>query len=376
MSNFKPPPAVYHGGNLGEAVRRYGIDREHWIDLSTGINPHGYPVPPIGPGAWSRLPDDDDGLEQLAASYYGAALALAIPGTHAAIRMLPEFLPQGPIGISLLTYGEYAPAFARAGFQVEHFVSGATAEAIDNTVGDRLSRPLENAAGNTALKHQGCDSAAPPFLLRAGQPLPSHLKHLLIVNPNNPTTERFGPETLLAWQRQLSARGGTLIVDEAFMDATPEDSIAGHSGIDGLIVLRSIGKFFGLGGARASFVLADTACLDTLRAWRGPWSLSGPTRVAVRAALLDTVWQQRTRTDLIAAGRRLGDVLHGHGLSALHTGLYAWVEHQDAEILQDKMAGQGVWVRRFEVVPSLRFGLPADADAWARLSEALGYALA
>ena len=360
MLNLKPHAPVYHGGNLGEAVRRYGIGRENWIDLSTGINPHGYPVPAIDPGLWLRLPDDDDGLEQLAASYYGAALALAVPGTQAAIRMLPDFLPQGPIGISRLTYGEYAPAFARAGFQVEHFVSG----------------PAADTTGNTVLKRNADDASARPFLLRADQPLPSHLKHLLIVNPNNPTAEMFSPETLLGWQRQLYERGGTLIVDEAFMDASPEASIAGHTGVEGLIVLRSIGKFFGLAGARTSFVLANEACLNTLRAWRGPWSLSGPARAVVRAALLDTVWQHRTRTDLAAAGMRLGDLLQSHGLSAPHTGMYAWAQDRRAEVLQDKMARLGVWVRRFEVIPSLRFGLPADEAAWIRLSDALHRALA
>ncbi|MEX3916119.1 hypothetical protein AB4Y43_07735, partial [Paraburkholderia sp. BR10872] len=34
-------------GDLHEAAQRYGIAWHAWIDLSTGINPHGYPVPPV-----------------------------------------------------------------------------------------------------------------------------------------------------------------------------------------------------------------------------------------------------------------------------------------------------------------------------------------
>ncbi|MEK7915020.1 threonine-phosphate decarboxylase, partial [Burkholderia contaminans] len=38
---------IAHGGNLHEAARRHGIPYDAWLDLSTGINPVGYPVPPV-----------------------------------------------------------------------------------------------------------------------------------------------------------------------------------------------------------------------------------------------------------------------------------------------------------------------------------------
>ena len=31
-----------HGGNLHDAIRRYGRPRAEWLDLSTGINPVSY----------------------------------------------------------------------------------------------------------------------------------------------------------------------------------------------------------------------------------------------------------------------------------------------------------------------------------------------
>ncbi|MGH8568388.1 MAG: threonine-phosphate decarboxylase, partial [Gammaproteobacteria bacterium] len=43
-----------HGGRLREAARRYGIPLDAWLDLSTGLNPHAYPVPAIPPSAWAR----------------------------------------------------------------------------------------------------------------------------------------------------------------------------------------------------------------------------------------------------------------------------------------------------------------------------------
>jgi cobalamin biosynthesis protein CobC len=335
--------AVPHGGNLAEAVRRYGIAREEWIDLSTGINPCGYPVPDIDAQAWLRLPDDDDDLEAIAAAHYGAPRALAVAGTQAAIRMLPQVLPVGRIGIGLLTYGEYAPAFAAAGFTVERFVTELFADRRD----------------------------AADFLLAPGARLPAGLTHLVVVNPNNPGTESFDAATLLDWHRQLVSRGGGLIVDEAFVEATPHLSVASHVETDGLVVLRSVGKFYGLAGARAGFALAPAALHDAMRGLRGPWTVSGPARSAVRAALLDEPWQRSMRTQLRDASARLVALLERHGLRATHTPLFAWLRCADAARWQDALARRAVWVRRFDVVPGLRFGLPADERAWDCLDRAL-----
>jgi len=336
-------PQVPHGGNLGEAARRYGIARENWLDLSTGINPNGYPVPLVDPQAWLRLPDDDDDLEAIAAAHYGAARALAVAGSQAAIRMLPAVLPRGRTGVGLLTYGEYAPAFERAGFPVDRFVT----------------RQFADPGG------------AASFMLEPGRALPADLKHLVLVNPNNPGAERFTPDVMLCWHEQLAKRGGTLVVDEAFVETMPELSVAPFANRDGLIVLRSIGKFFGLAGARVGFVLAEPRVDHAMRCLRGPWSVSGPARAATRAALLDTDWQTRTRTRLAVAGGRLAHRLAGCFAAVQHTPLFAWVRDERAAQWQDGLARHGIWTRRFEVVRGLRFGLPADESGWARLDAAL-----
>jgi len=340
------PAQVPHGGNLREAAARYGIAREDWIDLSTGINPHGYPVPPIDPRAWIRLPDDNDDLEAIAAAHYGASRALAVAGTQAAIRMLPALLPKGRVGVGLSTYGEYAPAFERAGFPVARFVTSELAA--------------------LAFGH------AASFVLDPARELPADLKHLVLVNPNNPGTERYSAQHVMAWCEQLAARGGTLVVDEAFVESMPHLSVAGFANREGLIVLRSIGKFYGLAGARVGFMLAGERNDDAMRFMRGPWSVSGPARAAVRAALLDTEWQTRTRAKLIAVGRRLADLLGQHHPQVMSTPLFSWVSTEYAQRWQDGLARWGIWVRRFEAMPGIRFGLPSDEAAWVRLEAALG----
>ncbi|MCX4159862.1 MULTISPECIES: threonine-phosphate decarboxylase CobD [Paraburkholderia] len=347
------PGAVIHGGNLHEAARLYGIPYASWLDLSTGINPHGYPVPPVPPDTWRRLPDEGDDFAECAARYYGAPDAehvLPVAGSQAAIRALPALLSALPalpasspasrpesstratVGIAPLTYSEYAPAFARAGYAVS---------ALD----------------------VACEN------------LPDVLTHAVVVNPNNPTAAYLDAKKLLRWHAQLSARGGTLIVDEAFADAMPDiaprASLADRVALPGLVVLRSPGKFFGLAGVRAGFVLAVPAQLRALRDVLGAWTVSGPARHAVSAAFADRAWQQQMRNRLAADSTRLVDLLHAHRLVSQATPLFAWTDDVRAAALHRALAERGIWTRLFTQPASLRFGLPATPADWQRFEQAL-----
>ena len=83
-----------HGGRLRRAAQQYGIDEANWLDLSTGINPNGWPVPAIPGEVWLRLPQEDDELNAAAQGYYGTTELLAVPGSQTAIQTLPR-LPKG-----------------------------------------------------------------------------------------------------------------------------------------------------------------------------------------------------------------------------------------------------------------------------------------
>lgn len=328
------PGAIVHGGNLREAVRRYGISFDAWLDLSTGINPHAYPVPPIPAEIWRRLPDDGDGLLADAARYYGAPSSdhiTSVAGSQAAIRALPELLQRGVAAVAPLTYGEYAPAFERAGHTVVPLD-------IDDDV------------------------------------LPCGVNHAVVVTPNNPTTKQVDPHRLLQWHAQLSAVGGTLIVDETFGDALPAEtcsSMAAYVDREGLVVLRSPGKFFGLAGARCGFALGRPELLAALRLHLGAWTVNGPARHAVAHAFRDHAWQHQMRVLLASESARLVALLQAHGLVAPSTPLFAWFPDPRAEALHQGLARQGIWTRYFSAIPSVRFGLPGLEQEWARLELAL-----
>ena len=316
-----------HGGKLLAAAARYGIEPASWLDLSTGINPAGWPVPSIPPAVWQRLPEQEDGLVDAAAAYYGSAGVLPVAGSQAAIQALPRLRDACRVGVPHPAYAEHAHAWRAAGHAVVAWDAAMGVDALDV---------------------------------------------LVLVHPNNPGGQIYARAELLDWHARLAVRGGWLLVDEAFIDATPEASLAGLCPRPGLIVLRSLGKFFGLAGARVGFVLAEPAVLGALEARLGPWAVSAPSRWVARAALADIAWQQAARPALLAAGARLADLLRRHGLAPTGgTALFQWVRTPEAADWHERLARQGILTRLFADPPSLRFGLPQHETDWARLAAAL-----
>jgi len=319
-----------HGGRLQRAVERYGIPREDWLDLSSGIAPWPFPVPDIPERAWARLPETEDGLEQAARAYYGVSELLPVAGSQAAIQALPRLRPRGVVGVLSPCYAEHAEAWRRAGHQVRELGE------------DEVEGQLDD------------------------------IDVLVLVNPNNPTGRVLSRQTLLGWLERLNRHGGWLLVDEAFMDNTPAQSIAADSQREGLIVLRSFGKFFGLAGVRLGFVLAEPLLLRALAEEIGPWSISGPTRILGAACLGDHASQQEQLERCARASARLASLLSEAGLApAAGCDLFQYLPHLDAVRIHDFMARRGILLRLFEQPAGLRFGLPASEADWLKLAAAL-----
>ncbi|WP_131670017.1 threonine-phosphate decarboxylase CobD [Pseudomonas parakoreensis] len=319
-----------HGGRLRKAALDYGIAEANWLDLSSGLAPWPFAVPQIPLRAWARLPETDDGLEQAACDYYGASQVLPVAGSQMAIQLLPRLRRAGKVGVLSPCYAEHAEAWRRSGYIVREV----------------LEQEVE-------------------FFLDS-------LDVLVVVNPNNPTGLSLTPARLLDWHARLAQRGGWLVVDEAFMDNTPQLSLASHTHQVGLIVLRSFGKFFGLAGVRLGFVLAERKLLRLLAEQVGPWAVSGPTRVLGQACLQDTEAHTRQRIRSDEASERLALLLERYGFKP-HGGcaLFQWLITEHAQALHEFMARRGILLRLFTHNSSLRFGLPANAAEEARLEQAL-----
>ncbi|MNG80850.1 Threonine-phosphate decarboxylase [compost metagenome] len=319
-----------HGGRLLRAVRQYGIARECWLDLSSGIAPWAYPIPPIPVDAWARLPETEDGLEEAARRYYGTHQLLPVAGSQAAIQALPLLRPLGRVGVLTPCYAEHPHAWQRAGHQLIELDEAQVDGMLDS------------------------------------------LDVLVLVNPNNPTGRRVPRERLLDWHARLAERGAWLVVDEAFIDNTPEHSVIDCAERAGLIVLRSFGKFFGLAGVRLGFVAAELALLQRLADLLGPWTVSGPTRVLAQASFADTLAHRLQIDRCAAASQRLAALLARTGLAPSGgCDLFQYVRSEQAAPLHDFLARRGILVRLFDQPSAVRLGLPASAADEQRLAQAL-----
>lgn len=324
------PARPLHGGRLRVAAERYGIALPDWMDLSTGINPQPWPVPPVPQSVWQRLPEEGDGLEDAAAAYFGCDALLPLAGSQAAIQLLPVLFPHSRVAILSPTYNEHPHGWTQAGHSVRAVAPAEVEAAVDDA------------------------------------------DVLLLVQPNNPCGTLFPPAQVMDWQARLAARGGTLIVDEAFIDATPEASVVAHAGRPGLIVLRSLGKFFGLAGARVGFMFAEQSLRDALAARLGPWPVAGPSRWVAQRALADRDWQTQQRARLAAESLRLEALLRATGWGEVSGGaLFQRVLTAEAAALNDAFCRRGILLRHFDAPAALRFGLPADEAQWQRLEQAI-----
>ncbi|MDF3212963.1 threonine-phosphate decarboxylase [Mesorhizobium sp. M7A.F.Ca.CA.001.09.2.1] len=325
---------VDHGGSLGRARVLFPNALLPFVDLSTGINPHSYPLFDLPATSLSRLPEAarTRDLTEIAASTYGApspANVVAAPGTQILLPRVASLISPGKALVLGPTYAEHARAAAIAGHQVAE---------VDN------------------------------FEALADADL------VIIVNPNNPDGRVIERDRLLALAAGLRAKGGLLVVDEAFMDVGPrQHSVAGDVGRGGLVVLRSFGKFFGLAGLRLGFALSDTATVDRLDTQFGPWAVAGPALEYGIRALADIEWQDVMRASLAGESARLDALFGRFGVPvAGGTTLYRFLSLTNAADLFAALGERGILLRHFADRPDvLRAGLPGSEEEWQRLESAL-----
>jgi cobalamin biosynthetic protein CobC len=196
----------------------------------------------------------------------------------------------------------------------------------------------------------------------------------VVVNPNNPDGRVVSRSALLGLARHLDARGGLLVVDEAFMDVGPRaESVADAAPQGGLVVLRSFGKFFGLAGVRLGFAIAAPRTAARLAARLGPWAVAGAALEYGLSALADKGWQETMRHRLAQEATRLDKYLANAGVGVTGgTSLFRHVTLDGASRLYRCLGGHGVLVRAFADRPrELRCGLPGNEAEWKRLAGAL-----
>lgn len=261
-----------HGGDLSWASDIFGIAQDAWFDLSTGVSPWSWCTSDIPAHVWRTLPPNDRHLLAAAADYYGCAFddILATPGSQFAIAHIPQLMPVCDVAIPALGYAEHQLAWRRAGHRIHYY-------------------------SNRRELTQLVDS--------------KRVRSVVVINPNNPSSELFCVDFLQHIQHHLEALWGDyglLLIDEAFIDLTPQHSIINADMPANTIVLRSVGKYFGLAGIRLGFAISGSKNKDNKKTeisteknipWltrlaqhKGVWSINHPALFIGQQALADKAW--------------------------------------------------------------------------------------
>ncbi len=331
-----------HGGQLQRAQIEYPQAPTPWLDLSTGIAPWSWPVPDIPADIWQRLPEHSEALLQAARDYYGCRAWRVIPvaGSQLGIERIPHYLETGRVAIPLWGYAEHRKSWAYAGHTLCFY---------------RDQEELES-------------------MIETGQ-----VQHVLVINPNNPSTQLITVSDLRRWQSMLQSRGGTLVIDEAFMDSLPKQHSFVFSEADtnidspaqNVVVLRSVGKFFGMAGLRLGFILCSPSFAQKLLPDLPLWGVSHPAQWLGERMLRDGVWQQQQRQRIQHCREQLPQLLleclPQHYAKKIQVGpLFCTVFGAKAELLSiyRALARQGILIRFFEEQQGqsgLRFGFGDDS---------------
>ena len=325
---------IEHGGDLARAIKAYGIERARWLDLSTGVNPNGYDIEGLPQACFHRLPEPQDiqALEMTAREAYGvrdASAVIAAPGSEFLINALPQIRPHASVAILSPTFSTHEAAWRRYGHRVR------TIDSIDSVENETV---------------------------------------VVMVNPNNPDGMITSPSRFKRLASDLESSSGLLVIDEAFVDTIPERSFVPHHDFPNVIVLRSIGKFYGVAGVRLGFAIGPTRILDGFRTILGAWGVSGPAIEVGRRVLEDQDWAETMRAVLNKQSDQHIKMFETLGMKRIGgTSLFHLIENSQARTLHIELAKRGIWTRVFEYNQNwMRVGLCRTQQDLKRFQTALG----
>lgn len=327
-----------HGGDLSFAEKHFGRPASQWLDLSTGISPWPWIPPDIPNKIFHQLPGDNQDLLVAASKYYQCELQYLcpVPGSQWAIQSIPLQVKPSKVAIPIVGFKEHQQAWQSAGHVVEHY---------------------EDYDGLQALLKEG------------------EVEHAVVINPNNPSAQRWGVAKIQALCAAMTPEA-VLVLDEAFMDTFPDHSILRATqtleDYPGLIVLRSLGKFFGLAGLRLGFVASANPIKTRLETKLGLWSINHPAQYMGHLAMLDEPWQLRQKGKIMEQASLLMEMMRRYfsAQSLGNGGLFVTVQEDAAYLFEFwyACAKNGIWLRYDNTLKHhwLRIGLPEDLNALER----------
>ncbi|HEY0798603.1 MAG TPA: aminotransferase class I/II-fold pyridoxal phosphate-dependent enzyme, partial [Candidatus Baltobacteraceae bacterium] len=256
-----------HGGNVARAAELYGGDASDYLDFSANINPLGPPERVVtylrecaaDPSRLARYPDVAYGaLRRAVAAHEDIDATSVVVGNGSAALLgaaIRAVRPQSCL-LPLPAFSEYAYALRAAGVRTIPFELSAAAN-FQIDVDDFIS----------ALKR--------------------HRPDLCIVNnPHNPSGNMLPAQSLRAIVRSAHAIDVTVLVDEAFIDYAPDESLTRDAATEtNLIVIRSLTKFYAMPALRVGYAVVAPEHVRAIAAQLPSWPVSTIAADAATCAL-------------------------------------------------------------------------------------------
>jgi threonine-phosphate decarboxylase len=267
--------AGVHGGDVDHVARTYGISPDRLIDFSANINPIGPPGRALMRLAreatdrhlLARYPDP--GYVELRTTL-GAALGVPARsvtignGSVALIAAVVRASVPRECVLAVPAFAEYPRALRASGCQVRRFpLDAKRAFALD---GDALLRMLE--------KHR------PPVCV--------------LTNPHNPSGAMSARPQMLRVLDGARRTKTLLVVDEAFMDYAPAETLVAEAvRSERLVVLRSVTKFYGMPALRVGYAVSSPRVAAGIAAQLPPWPVTTLAASAAAEAVQDQEYARR-----------------------------------------------------------------------------------
>ncbi len=259
-----------HGGQLRELARQFDVPEATLIDFSASIDPH---------------PPSEDLVDALCEAIRGRKILTAYPDMHyidlkraiaayaavdvSAIAVGSGVMPLLGAAVHALglhgclvpvpSFAEYRKVLSVCGAEFHSF--GVTPETEFLPDVDEMIRALR-ASGAQAV---------------------------LLANPQSPSGRLMRSGALLQLYEAACAMGAATLVDEAFIDYAPDESLCGWAAkLPRLIVLRSLTKFFAMPGLRVAYAVSTPEMKSAIEEALPAWPAGSVAAEAARMAIEDS----------------------------------------------------------------------------------------
>lgn len=288
-----------HGGDVWQVADELGIPASDLLDFSANVNPRGLPA-----RAMQRLAKDASNesllklypdpsarsLRQALSERLAVPMETIVVGPGAEAMLAPALRSTGARSalVPVPAFSEYRRVCARQDVEVVTFALDRSA-AFQLPAG-RLCRLIGAARFGVVFLN----------------------------NPHNPTGAILDAHEVHRILDAADSAGTAVLLDEAFIDYAPRSTLVREAARrPGLIVIRSLTKFYGCPALRAGYAISHPDTIARIHSWLPTWPVTQLSMDALTEALKDTEYDRVTLRENEIERAWLQDALASLGLAVL-----------------------------------------------------------